>query len=270
MNSGPNIPFLITARLSSVRLPKKLLQELDGTEVISKVIERGIKAFGREQVILCTSQLPMDDELVNVSARHGISVFRGHPEDILLRLCGACRERNALGFVGQTGENPIFQVDHCLRIRDLIAEGHDLVRYQGLPIGCSPYGISRPALETLLATKEEEDTGFWGYLLNRPELFDVVMVQAEESLRMPTMRLTVDYLEDLELMRGLFSLHPGMPDLRDVIHSLRTMPELKEINRMHVQGDLDEQAKDRLQDFFQRRGREVEQELERQRRWFRG
>jgi hypothetical protein len=61
-----------------------------------------------------------------------------------------------------------------------------------------------------------------------------------------------------------------MPDLRDVIHSLRTMPELKEINRMHVQGDLDEQTKDRLQDFFQRRGREVEQELERQRRWFRG
>ena len=39
---------------------------------------------------------------------------------------------------------------------------------------------------------------------------------------------------------------------------------------MHVQGDLDEQTKDRLQDFFQRRGREVEQELERQRRWFRG
>ena len=46
MNSGPIVPFLITARLSSVRLPKKLLRELDGTEVVSKVIERGIKAFG--------------------------------------------------------------------------------------------------------------------------------------------------------------------------------------------------------------------------------
>jgi len=256
------IPFLITARLSSVRLPRKLMRELDGTEVVGKVIERAIATFGKEEVILCTSPLAMDDDLVTVSERYGIGVFRGHPEDILLRLCGALRERDANGMVGQTGENPIFELDHCLRIRDRIAEGMDLVRYQGLPIGCSPYGISRAALETLLATKEEEDTGFWGYLLNKPDIFAVDMIEATEEMRMPGMRLTTDYPEDLELMRAIFLELPGMPKVGEVVALLKEHPEIKAINSMRVQADLEEDAKKRLEEFFLRNAERIRLELE--------
>ncbi len=259
------IPFLITARLSSVRLPRKLMRELDGTEVVGKVIERAIAAFGKEEVILCTSPLAMDDDLVTVSERYGIGVFRGHPEDILLRLCGALRERDANGMVGQTGENPIFELDHCLRIRDRIAEGMDLVRYQGLPIGCSPYGISRAALETLLATKEEEDTGFWGYLLNKPDIFAVDMIEAAEDMRMPGMRLTTDYPEDLELMRAIFMELPGMPGVGEVVALLKEHPEIKAINSTRVQADLEEDAKKRLEEFFLRNAERIRLELKYQR-----
>ena len=100
-----NIPFLITARLSSERLPRKLMRDLDGTKLVGKVIERGIAAFGADQVVLCTSPLPTDEDLVRVAESHGIAVHLGHPVDILDRLCGALREREAVGFVGQTGEN---------------------------------------------------------------------------------------------------------------------------------------------------------------------
>jgi spore coat polysaccharide biosynthesis protein SpsF (cytidylyltransferase family) len=260
-----HIPFLITARLSSVRLPRKLMQHLDGTEVVGKVIERAIAGFGMNDVVLCTSPLSMDDDLVTVSERYGIAVFRGHPEDILLRLCGALRERNSFGMVGQTGENPIFDVDDCLRIRDRIAAGKDLVRFLGLPIGCSPYGISRAALETLLSTKEEEDTGFWGYLLNKPDIFDVELIEAEENRRMPAMRLTTDYPEDLELMRAIFRELPGMPSVASVVSLLKDHPELRTINGMRVQADLDPETKTRLEAFFALRGKEVKKELELQR-----
>ena len=260
------IPFLITARLSSVRLPKKLLRELDGTEVVGKVIERGVRAFGLDNVILCTSHLPSDDELVHVSERYGIGVHRGDPEDILLRLAGPVRERDACGFVGQTGENPLFQIDHCLRIRDAIMEGRDLVRYKGLPIGCSPYGIGRAALETVLATKEERDTGFWGYWLNRPDFFDTLWIEGEKELQRPDKRLTVDYPEDLELMRALFRRHPGMPDLRDVLAALRADGDLDAINAMHEQGDMPAEMKATIEAFFERRGAEVRSVLAEQRR----
>lgn len=260
------IPFLITARLSSVRLPRKLMRELDGTEVVGKVIERGIAAFGKDEVVLCTSPLAMDDDLVTVSHRYGIGVFRGHPEDILLRLCGALRERDAFGMVGQTGENPIFDLEHCQRIRDGIAAGKDLVRVVGLPIGCSPYGISRAALETLIATKEEEDTGFWGYLLNKPDIFDVEMIEAAADQRMPgVMRLTTDYPEDLDLMRAIFAELPGMPTVAQVIALLKRKPKLLAINAMRVQADLEEDAKQRLALFFERNATRIRAELQLQR-----
>ncbi len=259
------IPFLITARLSSVRLPRKLMRELDGTEVVGKVIERAIAGFGKEEVILCTSPLAMDDDLVTVSERYGIGVFRGHPEDILLRLCGGLREFGGMGMVGQTGENLIFEVEHCLRIRDRIAAGKDLVRFVGLPIGCSPYGISRAALETLLATKEVEVTGFWGYLLNTPDIFDVEMIEAAEQMRMPGMRLTTDYPEDLELMRAIFKQLPGMPKVGDVVDLLKRRPELKAINAMRVQADLEEDAKVRLEKFFGANADRIRAELQTQR-----
>jgi len=260
-----HIPFLITARLSSVRLPRKLMRELDGTVVVGKVIERAIAAFGKEDVILCTSPLSTDDDLARVSERYGISVFRGHPEDILLRLCGALREFRGMGMVGQTGENPIFELEHCLRIRDRIASGKDLVRYVGLPIGCSPYGISRAALETLIATKEEEDTGFWGYLLNKPEIFAVEMIEAAQGMRMPEMRLTTDHPEDLELMHAIFKRLPGMPTVGEVVHLLEQHPDLKAINGMRIQADLEEDAKMRLEKFFLDNADRIRVELEAQR-----
>ncbi len=244
------IPFLITARLSSVRLPTKLLLELDGTEVVSKIIERALKVFSKEDVIVCTSPLSTDDPLQAIAHRHGIGISRGHPEDILVRLYGACRETDAYGFVGITGENPIFQLDHCLRIRDEIADGRDLVRYSGLPMGCSPYGIGRAALGSVVALKEEEDTGYWGVFLNRPEAFDVLMIQAEDALTMPDVRLTVDYPEDLQLMRAIFKILPGMPDLRDVIALLKSDPDLLAINAMRQQSDMPPEMKQRIDGWF--------------------
>jgi len=244
------------------------MRELDGTLVVGKVIERAIAAFGKEDVVLCTSPLPMDDDLVTTSENYGIRVFRGHPEDILLRLLGACREHNASGMVGNTGENPIFELDHCLRIRDRIAAGKDLVRYQGLPIGCSPYGISRAALETIVSIKEEVDTGFWGYLLNKPDIFAVEMIEADEEQRMPGMRLTTDYPEDLELMRAIFHKLPGMPSVGDVVALLKREPELKAINAIRFQADLEEDIKQRLALFFQNNSERVRSELARQKATF--
>ena len=260
-----NIPFLITARLSSERLPRKLMRDLDGTKLVGKVIERGIAAFGADQVVLCTSPLPTDEDLVRVAESDGIAVHLGHPVDILDRLCGALREREAVGFVGQTGENPIFSVDHCRRIRDEIAAGKDLVRYQGLPIGLSPYGISRAAIETLLALKQEEDTGFWGYLLDKPGIFDVLKIEAEPELHWPEKRLTVDYPEDLELMKEIFTELPGMPDPHEVISLLRKHPGMAAINAMREQADLEEDVKERLQAFFADHGPAIREELARRR-----
>lgn len=259
------VGFLITARLRSTRLPRKLMLPLDGTTVISKVIERALHVPQMESVVLCTSDLPGDDELEAVARAHGIACFRGSPEDVLVRLRDACHQFGYAGFVGITGENPLFHPEHCAQTRDLLLGGADLVRTTGLPVGCAVYGVSLAALDTICMFKEEADTEIWGYLLNRPEIFDVRSIEAEPHLVLPDVRLTIDYPEDLELMRALFALHPGMPELGEVIQDLRSRSDLRSINSMRVQSDLDQATKDRLNAFFTLRAPEIRSELERQR-----
>ncbi len=54
------IGFLITARLKSKRLPKKLLLPLNGYSVIERVIQRAKKVVDPENIILCTSTFNQD------------------------------------------------------------------------------------------------------------------------------------------------------------------------------------------------------------------
>ncbi|MEZ4808483.1 MAG: 3-deoxy-manno-octulosonate cytidylyltransferase [Flavobacteriales bacterium] len=244
------IGFLITARLRSTRLRRKLLLPLDDSTVIGKVIERAVSVPGMDQVVLCTSDLPDDDELEIIASEAGIGCFRGSPEDVLQRLRDACHAHGFDGFVGITGENPLFHPPHCEMARDHLIKGADLVRFTGLPIGCAPYGVGLAALRTICDLKEEVDTEIWGYLLNRPEIFDVHDIQAEPALQYPDIRVTIDYPEDLELIRALFSSLPGMPALQEVIAMLRSDPKLERINATRAQADLPSDVKQRLDAFF--------------------
>ena len=54
--------ILITARLKSTRLPKKVIKPILGRPMICHMIDRLRLAQVPEQIILCTSDLPEDDE----------------------------------------------------------------------------------------------------------------------------------------------------------------------------------------------------------------
>ncbi|MDX9751441.1 MAG: hypothetical protein RBT71_10210, partial [Flavobacteriales bacterium] len=162
----------------------------------------------------------------------------------------ACLHFGLEAFVGITGENPLFDPRHCMQARALLADGADLERFNGLPIGCAAYGVGMHALRTICDVKQEVDTEIWGYLLHRPALFEVRTVEVDPALRLPGVRLTIDYPEDLDLMRAIFARLPGAPALADVVALLRAEPELLRINAHRKQADLPAEAKARLDAFF--------------------
>ena len=58
--------IIITARLKSSRLAKKLLLKLGSKSVIEHVIIRSLKIFPKEKIILCTSKMNQDDPLEGI------------------------------------------------------------------------------------------------------------------------------------------------------------------------------------------------------------
>ena len=86
--------FLITARLKSTRLPKKILLEVAGKPLIVHMLDRIKRALTIDKIIICTSTNPIDDRLQEVAAKENVSYFRGSEEDVL----SARQAEDSVGF----------------------------------------------------------------------------------------------------------------------------------------------------------------------------
>ena len=247
------IGFLITARLKSSRLPLKILKDLNGKTVIERVIDRAKEINGISVIVLCTSPNPQDDPLIEIAKENNISYFFGDEDDVLQRLLDAAMLHNLDYFIGITADNPLFSINYSNLIVERIKKGeHDFIKVQGLPLGAATYGMNVKALMTICKVKTIVDTEIWGYLIDRPEIFDVITIKAKDKLRRSELRLTLDYKEDYELFYYVYSNIPfkNTLDLSKAIDYLDKHPEIAKINQNCVQLDLDEEIKNRIDQLY--------------------
>jgi hypothetical protein len=76
---------ILQARMSSSRLPGKVLRPLLGQPMILRQIERLRRCQRLERIVVATSEDPSDDILVETIAGAGVEVVRGPLEDVLGR-----------------------------------------------------------------------------------------------------------------------------------------------------------------------------------------
>lgn len=80
---------ILQARMSSSRLPGKVLMPLAGAPLIVRQIERVARARRIDRLVVATSVEPSDDPLEKAVRREGIAVFRGSLDDVQARFIGA-------------------------------------------------------------------------------------------------------------------------------------------------------------------------------------
>ena len=74
---------IIQARMGSSRLPGKVLKEIDGTPLIGLLIERLKKAKSIDDIVVATTDQPVDDQLVDFLESINVNIFRGSEQDVL-------------------------------------------------------------------------------------------------------------------------------------------------------------------------------------------
>lgn len=227
--------ILITARLKSTRLPKKALLPIQGRAMIRHMIDRLKLAKRPEEMILCTSPLEQDDPLVQIASEENIKCYRGHPDDVLLRLTDAAREFNVDTVVNCTADNPFLDPVYMDYLVDFHTQrGLDYSSIEGLPFGCFCWALSRQAMERALEIKDSVDSEVWGGYFTQTGLFNWEYLQVtDEALRWPELRLTVDTPEDFELVSKIFEQLYNKGEifpLADIVALCRQQPELVAIN----------------------------------------
>jgi len=98
--------IIIQARLSSSRLPKKVLLKINNEPMIQYLINR-LKKINNVKICIATSNHNSDNIIEDYCNKNNISCFRGSLDNVAKRMLDAAAYYNADAFVRINGDSPL-------------------------------------------------------------------------------------------------------------------------------------------------------------------
>jgi len=242
----------VQARLSSQRLPGKVLLDVAGKPLIQRVVERVRRAARVDEVVVLTSLHPGDDPLVDRLETLGIAYRRGLLEDVLGRFLALVEEFEPDVVVRVCADSPLIEPAMIDRQIDALrAQRADLIRLRGNEKGeCEGTlgGATVVSARALLAAqnstdaRDREHVGSFFYRQDRSALRSADL-EAPAAYRVPGLRLCVDEQPDLELVRRVYE-HFAPDDEFTTAGALAWLAEHPEVRALNaaVQESPDNQA----------------------------
>jgi spore coat polysaccharide biosynthesis protein SpsF len=240
---------ILQARMTSTRLPGKVLMEIYEKPIILHIIERLKKCEKIDDIILAIPSTSENDILEKYAKMYECHYFRGSETDVLLRYYYAAKKYNANNIVRITADCPL--VDPKLIEQMVEAFIDEQTDYVAIGIeGNFPRGLDAEifSFKTLEKVNTEahhiyEREHVTPYIYEHPEYFKTKFIEASGKLRRPDLRLTVDTPEDLKFVKEIFKNLYKEEQLfytEDVIDFLDSHPELLSINARVSQKKLGE------------------------------
>ena len=112
---------ILQARMSSTRLPGKVLMPIQRQPMIVRQIERVARARRIDKLVVATSDRPEDDAIETAMRREGIAVFRGSLDNVQQRFIGALDAHPADHVVRLTADCPLSEGECAAFARRLLA-----------------------------------------------------------------------------------------------------------------------------------------------------
>lgn len=230
----------IEARMTSTRLPGKVLMPANGMPMLLHLVKRLRAVRSLDQIIIATTVNLADDPIVDFGLREGVAVFRGSENDVLGRVIGAASAAHADIVVQITGDCPIIDPDLVEQtIRTFLHHDVDYVSnavVRSYPDGMDTQVMKLAALQRSAALSEDplDREHVSRFIYQHPELFSLVHVVAPPSLTWPDLGLTLDEAKDYQFLKQIIEhLAPadGLFGCHAVLRLLHEQPHLLEINR---------------------------------------
>ena len=215
--------IVVQARMSSSRLPGKVLRDLCGHPLLEWLLEGLAQSAGAQGIVVATSSAPSDDPVEEFCTGKGTPCYRGPLENVAARMLGAAKEYGMDNLVRVCGDSPFLDpalVDQAIVL--FRQGGADLVTNvarRTYPKGQSVEVVSREALARAVdaMTSPEEREHVTKYCYAHPEQFCIRSM--ESGGHFGAENFCVDTVEDLQSMTLLAnrlcfgSARPGWHEL---------------------------------------------------------
>ena len=207
---------LIFARMDSRRLPGKALADIGGKPLLGRVIDRVKRARRVADIVVATSDRPVDDPIAAHALALGVALFRGAAEDVAGRALACCAAHGVDAFVRISGDSPFIAPEVIDRVVALFErEAPDIatnVHPRSFPPGCSAEAIRADALaraHPAMDVADREHVTSWFY--RNAAACRIANLAADRAY--DGVRLTVDTAEELARARWMIDAAGPLPEL---------------------------------------------------------
>lgn len=208
----PKTVALVQARMGSTRFPGKMLAQLGGHPLLEWVLHRVRRARMIDAVVLATTTLSRDDELVALAQKFGVQIFRGSETDVLGRFAAAASQYGADIVVRVCADNPFIDPDEIDRLVshfknnacDYACNHQDRLgnRYaDGFGAEILSSLLLQQVAQTATDARHHEHATL--YLWDHAHEFCLSAVPAPHELAYPELRFDVDQPQDLTYLKTL-------------------------------------------------------------------
>ena len=199
----------IEARMTSSRLPGKVLMEVDGKPMLYYLVKR-LKQIPRiDEIVLATTTNETDDVLVDFAKNVGISFFRGSEDDVMGRVLRAGQSIDADVIVEICGDCPLIDPQ-------IIGQTISMFLANDVDYACNnfektyPMGMDTQVFKLSALEKSAKMTDHpldrehvTRHIRNHPEIFKHVYLVAPEEINFPDLEVTLDEPSDFEFIKNI-------------------------------------------------------------------
>jgi spore coat polysaccharide biosynthesis protein SpsF len=266
----PKVIAIIQGRMSSSRLPGKILAEIAGQPMLQRVFTRTSRAASVTETVFATTTDPSDDPVAEYCDFSAMPFTRGSLYDVLDRYYQTARQAKADFVVRVTADCPVIDpglIDDV--VNTLLEDEYDFVCNRlpppwprtypiGLDIEACSFKTLKEAWQVAKEPQHREHAMpyfYEGVALTRqsrtletgvsPRGYRIAVLH--HTTDFGDYRWTVDTAEDLEFMRQIYSRFDGRDDFswKDVLDLVHNEPHLMRINaavKHKTLRDIDERA----------------------------
>ena len=208
---------IVQARMTSSRLPGKVLSDICGKPSLQRMLERINMASSIDKVVVATTINASDNLIVELCEKLKVDIFRGDEDDVLGRFCGAAEVAEAEIVIRLTADCPMIDPDVIDEVvsafsiynHDYLSNTIDRTYPDGLDIEVMSIDALREAHKKAVAPFLREHVT--PYISGRrPDLGagDFRVGQIRFVADFSHIRWTLDTKEDLQRIRSLVSKLP--------------------------------------------------------------
>lgn len=238
---------IIQARMTSTRLPGKVLKPILGKPALLHQLERLERAETIDRIVIATTVNREDDEIAAFCDRNGYTCYRGSELDVLDRYYRAALEHRCETVVRITSDCPLIDprvTDDTIRLYLGNRPGADYVSNsleKTWPRGMDTevFSFDNLAIAHREAREAPEREHVTPYFYRHPERFRLLCHKNGEDWS--GYRLTLDTPDDFRLIDAVFTALYGdgrVFPVEEMVALIEANPELKALNAHVKQKEL--------------------------------